>query len=330
MNVAECLEEVLAQHGVTVLPLLPGGPLMPFLRAVHARRRVKTVLCRHESAAVMMADGYYRLSHRVAAVAVTAGPGLSNTVTAVALAHAEQIPLVLISAQVATECDGRTAAQELDSVTLLRPVTKASRGLWAPRRAQAVLTDLIRIAVSGRPGPVHLSVPADAWGRSLELAPHGAALLHSRACDFSTTHTVTDLLQRAARPVLLAGYGVVQSQASRELLALASALPRLRVACTPRAKGVFPESHPSSLGVFGFAGHARAEHALLEDNDLLLVVGSRLGEIASSSWDERLGRQRLIQIDIEPAEIGRNFPVELGMVGDAKLLLGRLAEMVVS
>jgi acetolactate synthase I/II/III large subunit len=326
VTVAECLEQVLVQHGIQVLPLLPGGPLTPLLEAVHRRGRLRTVLCRHESGAVMMADGYFRLSRRLAAVAVTAGPGLSNAVTAVALAHEEQIPLLLISAQVASECLGRTAAQELDTVTLLRSVTKASLALESARRTQATLSNLLRVAISGRPGPVHLSVPANLWRQRATIEPTRLPRTRPRPSDPRSIHTALQLLERAKQPVLLAGYGVVQSQAHQELLGLAQRLPHLQVACTPRSKGVFPESHPQSLGVFGFAGHARAETAMLDDSDLVLVVGSRLGEISSSSWDMRLGRRPLIQIDIESAEIGRNFPVEIGLVGDARELLRQLRE----
>jgi acetolactate synthase-1/2/3 large subunit len=327
VSVAECVEQVLVQHGISVLPLIPGGPLTPLLEAVHRRGRLRTVLCRHESGAVMMADGYFRASRRLAAVAVTAGPGLSNAVTAMALAHEEHIPLVLISAQIATDCQGRTAAQELDTVTLLRSVTKASRGLESARRTQATLSDLLRIAVSGRPGPVHLSIPGDVWRQRATVEPTRLPRTRPRPTDARSLSAAFQMLERARRPVLLAGYGVVQSQAHDELQELAKRLSNIAVACTPRAKGAFPESHQQALGVFGFAGHARAERAVLDESDLVLVVGSRLGEISSSSWDVRLGRRPLIQIDIESAEIGRNFPVELGLVGDARELLRGLREV---
>jgi acetolactate synthase-1/2/3 large subunit len=325
-TVAECIEHTLVQHGIRVLPLLPGGPLTPLLEAVHRKNRLRTVLCRHESGAVMMADGHYRLSRRMAAVAVTAGPGLSNAVTAVTLAHEEQIPLVIISAQVATGVYGRTAAQELDTVTLLRPVTKASRALSAAARTQAALSDLLRIATSGRPGPVHLSVPADFWRQRASVQPARLPRTRPRPIDARAIRQAAELIKRATKPVVLAGYGVVQSQAYDELLELVRRFPLLHMACTPRAKGAFPESHPQSLGVFGFAGQERAEKGVLVDSDLVLVVGSRLGEISSSSWDARMGQRPIIQIDIESAEIGRNFPVELGLVGDARELLRLLRE----
>lgn len=329
VTVAECVEQTLVQHGIVVMPLLPGGPLTPLLEAVHRRRRLRTVLCRHESGAVMMADGYYRLSRRLAAVAVTAGPGLSNAVTAVALAHEEHIPLLIISAQVATGIHGRTAAQELDTVTLLRPVTKVSRALASAARTQATVSDLLRIATSGRPGPVHLSVPADVWRQAASMQPTRLPRTRPRPTDARSIRQARELIQAALKPIVLAGYGVVQSQAHAELMSMVEHLPHLRVACTPRAKGVFPESHARSVGVFGFAGHPRAEAAVLEESDLVVVVGSRLGEISSSSWDVRLGQRAILQLDIESAEIGRNFPVELGLVGDARELLRQLREVEV-
>lgn len=325
-TVAECVEHVLVQHGIRVVPLLPGGPLTPLLEALHRRGRLRTVLCRHESGAVMMAEGHFRSSRRLAAVAVTAGPGLSNAVTAVALAHEEHIPLLIISAQVATDCHGRTAAQELDTVTLLRPVTKASRALSAAQRAQATLSDLFRIASSGRPGPVHLSVPSDLWKQRAPVEPIRLPRTRPRPMDPRSLRQARELIDGAACPVVLAGYGVIQSQAHDELAQLARRWSRLRIACTPRAKGAFPESQPQSLGVFGFAGHERAERAVLEESDLLFVIGSRLGEISSAGWDARLGQRPIIQLDIESAEIGRNFPSVLGLVGDARELLRQLRE----
>jgi acetolactate synthase-1/2/3 large subunit len=185
---------------------------------------------------------------------------------------------------------------------------------------------LIRIATSGRPGPVHLSVPADVWRQHSNVQPIRLPRTRPRPTDPRAILQALALIEAAANPVVLAGYGIIQSQAHLELMELVRRFPLLRVACTPRAKGAFPESHPQSLGVFGFAGHETAEQAVLEESDLVLVAGSRLGEISSSCWDARIAERPIIQIDIESAEIGRNFPVELGLVGDARELLRQLRE----
>ena len=322
-TVADHVEDALFSMGIEVLPMLPGGPLMPLLRAIHHKARIRPVLGRHEAGVAMMAEGQHRASGRLGAIAVTAGPGVTNAISGVSLAHSEQMPLLVISAQVADALRGRSAAQELDTVRLLQPITKASSELRSARRVGPVLRELAALALSGRPGPVHLSVPANLWLQSAAPEPSGAHWPPPGRCDVDAS-TVRRLLERASAPVLLAGYGVVRARASEALLALAAQLPRLRVACTPRAKGAFPESHPHSVGVFGFAGHERAERAVLEEADLVVVVGSRLGEIASAGYDTRLSRRCLVQVDLEPAEIGRNYRVDAGVIADARGFLDAL------
>ncbi len=341
LTVAECIERVLVEHGINVAATIPGGPLMPLLRAFHEKGRIKSLITRHESSAAMLAEGYQRVSKTPAVVALTAGPGVSNAATGVALAMAEQTPLVVISAQVATSWYGRGAAQELDTLRLLEPITKASATLIDPSRTQAVLEYLIRVATTGRGGPVHLSVPSNVWAerclfhirkpsvKEASREPSAGAgkgvapqLVQVRTSD--GLGDVMERIERAQSPCVLAGRGVVLAGAELELLALAERFPKLRVACTPRSKGAFPEGHAQSLGVFGFAGHARAEQTLLEDSDLVIVLGSRLGEITSLGWDERFRNVDLVQIDIEPAELGRNFPIQHGVAGDIRWALRAL------
>lgn len=293
---------------------------MPFLRAIHARRRIRTALARHECGAAMLADGYYRVTRSPAALAITAGPGVCNAVTGIALAHSEQTPMIVLSAQVPTHWLGRGAAQEMDTVQLLRPVTKESIALADPSRAQSALEHLIGVATSGRPGPVHLSVPLNAWSLPTVDQPAARRVLLP-APDPEAMLSVSRLLRAAESPCVLVGYGAVQAGAERELAALAAAHPKLRVACTPRAKGAFAEEHPQSLGVFGFAGQDAATSALLGNSDLLLVLGSRLGEMTTHAWDRRLGQRRMIQVDIEASELGRNYPIELGVVCDVRQFL---------
>ncbi len=316
-TVAECIESVLVANGISLMATIPGGPLMPMLKAIHDRGRIRAVLTRHESGAAMLAEGYARVRGEPALVAVTAGPGLSNAATGIALAHREQTPLVVLSAQVPNAWNGRDAAQELDGVRLLEPITKISLTLSCPERAQSVLEHLVRVARSGRPGPVHLSVPANLWSRSSNYEPPRPLQLIAAGTGIGA-HQAAELVrlfEQAQRPCVLAGRGVLMAHAEEALLELARRCPQLRVACTPRSKGAFPEGHPQSLGVFGFAGHENAERALLDESDVLFILGSRLGEITSLNWDERFKRPTLVQVDICESEIGKNFPVALGIVG---------------
>jgi acetolactate synthase-1/2/3 large subunit len=320
LSVADCIERVLVEQGVRFLATIPGGPLMPLLRSVHFRQHIHPVLARQETGAVLLAEGYARATRCLPAVAVTAGPGVTNATTGIALAHVEHTPMVIISAQVATGWYGRGAAQELDTVRLLEPITKASLALTEPTRAQSTLEYLLRVAQAGRAGPVHLSVASNLWNQPCRYTSRNGYNLTNSAAE-PASDALLHVLTEARAPCILAGRGVVLADAHSELLALAERYPKLRVASSPRAKGVFPESHPQSLGVFGFAGHPGAEQALLDESDIVIVLGSRLGEITSLGWDERFTQRCLVQIDLDPAEIGKNFSVALGIACDIRRVL---------
>lgn len=322
VTVAECVARCLCDAQIELVTTIPGGPAMALHRAIHQQPRLKWVLARHEAGAALMAEGHARVTSKPGAVVLTAGPGVTNAVTGIAAALVEQVPMVVISAQVARSWQGRSAAQELDTVRLLSSVTKQSLALTETSRVQATLEHLIRVAKSGRLGPVHLSVAGDLWTQKTTYTLRERPLaLESGA---PPTEHLYRLLCRAAAPCVLVGRGASLAKAETELLALAKAHPKLRFACSPRAKGTFPEDHPQSLKVFGFAGHANAERALLDESDLVLVLGSRLGEITSLGWDERWHGRAVVQVDLEPSELGRNFPIELGLVGDIRATLADL------
>lgn len=331
-SVADCIEACLVHHGIELATTVPGGPLMPLLQSFHLGRRIRCVLARHESGAAMMAEGYFRITGCPAVVALTAGPGVTNAVTGIALAKAEQSALVVLTAQVARPWLGRGAAQELETARLLEPITKCSITLNDPAETWATLRRAIALSREGSPGPVHLSVPADLWRAqtSVEVATSPANEPANDAPGVAPDPTeiaaLIDAIERASHPVVLVGYGVLLARAEHALPSLARKFPHLRFACTPRSKGAFPESHPSSVGVFGFAGHPEAERALLEESDLVVVLGSRLGEITSSGWDERLGRRPMVQVDLDATVIGRTYPVQLGIRADLHAVLERLME----
>jgi acetolactate synthase I/II/III large subunit len=188
---------------------------------------------------------------------------------------------------------------------------------------------MLRTAFAGRPGSVHLSIPADLAKQKIpyEIIPPEKYRPRSAVLDFEAVKRAAKLLAAANRPCLLVGHGVRLSQADGELMQLAERLG-IPVATTLKGKSAFPENHPLSLGVFGFAGHPLAEAYLLSGEvDVLVVVGSSLGEFQTHSWDKRLMPQKaLIQIDIDPMEMGKNYPVDVGIVGDAKAVLRSLTD----
>ncbi|AKT42219.1 thiamine pyrophosphate-binding protein [Chondromyces crocatus] len=333
-TVVEILMDCLEAEGVEYVFGVPGASLTPIYEALLERPGIKQVLAKHEEGAALMAMGYARASGKIGVCCATTGPGATNALTGIASAHADSVPVLLVTGQAATQFFGKGAFQEsspqgIDIVRLFEPVTKLSVMLPNSERFPALLNEALRTMRAGRPGPVHINIPADflkefvAATRILptQLRPR------SRPADRAAAAEAVKALSEAERPAILAGHGASIANASEQLLLLAERL-RIPVATTPKAKGVFPENHPLSLGVFGFAGHAHAEKYLLQTNvDVLLVVGTSMGEWSTNAWSSRLQPTRaLIQVDIEPAIIGRNFHVEVPVVGDATEVLTLMNE----
>jgi acetolactate synthase I/II/III large subunit len=309
---------------------------MPLYEAIFDRSKIRPILTKHEEGAAFMADGYARVSNRLGVCCTTTGPGATNALTGIACAHRDSVPVLLLTAQVATSAFGKGAAQEssplgIDIVDLYRAATKASVMLVSPEKMSDMVRHLLRTALSGRPGPIHFSIPADMMKQRVredvrfpkEYRPQ------SEHFDRRSVKEAAKHLMRARRPAILAGYGVHLSRAYDELRTLAEKLC-IPVATTPKGKGVFPEDHVLSLGVFGMAGSPQADAVLLnEDTDVLLAVGTSLGEAATHAWDPRLVRGKLLmQIDVDPREIGKNYPLKVGLVGDARQVLTELKHQI--
>jgi acetolactate synthase-1/2/3 large subunit len=319
----------LEAEGARVIFGIPGGLLHPLFEAAEADLRFRLVVSKHEEGAAFMADGFARTSGRLAVCAGTAGPGATNLLTGVACAFADGVPLLVITGQAASHAIGKGAAQEtgredMDIVAMFRPVTKYSAMVTSPRGLTAHLRRALRFALAGRPGPVHLNVPVDFWEQPVEEQWFDPATYRpdSRGFDRGAVRRATEALFEARRPVFLAGSGVSVAGARSHLRTLAELFPA-RVATSPRAKGVLPENHPLSLGVLGFAGHRLARETVLgPDVDVLLTVGASLNETTTLNWHPDLRPSRcLIQLDIDPDRVGRNYPVDIPLIGDAQAIL---------
>lgn len=324
-TVVEILLDYLEAEGVEYIFGVPGASLTPIYEALLERTRIKQVLAKHEEGAAFMAMSYARTSNKIGICCATTGPGGTNALTGIAAAYADSIPMLLVTGQAATQFFGKGAFQEssslgIDFVQIFKPVTKLSVMLQNAERFPALLHLALRTARAGRPGPVHLNIPADFLKEFVSAEHIRRSHYRPRALivDMGAAAEAAKILSEAERPAILAGHGTSLSNASGQLLQLAERL-QIPVATTPKAKGVFPEDHPLSLGVFGFAGHMHAEHYLLHMHvDVLLVVGTSMGEWSTNAWSSRLQPSRaLIQIDIEPSIISRNYQVEVGVVGDA-------------
>lgn len=332
LPVVEIILRYLENEGVTHIFGIPGGPLMPLYEALYASGRIRPILAKHEEGAAFMADGYARVRGGLGVCCATTGPGATNALTGLACSATDSIPVMLITAQVATWSFGKGAAQEssayaIDVIDLYKPVAKRSVMLINPATIAETMRGLLRSALTGRPGPVHLNIPADLAKRPsrADIVPARHYRVPTQSFDRDAVRRAARLLLDAKRPAILAGHGVALSRASEELRRLAERLV-MPVATSPKAKGCFPEDHSLSLGVLGFAGSPQAQDYFTSgDVDVLLVVGTGLGEQVTNAWDPRLlPSEALIQVDVDCDQIGRNYPVATGIVGDAKAVLTEL------
>jgi acetolactate synthase I/II/III large subunit len=329
---ADLILRTLAVNGVAYLFGIPGGPLLPLYEALADQEAVTPVLAKHEEGAAFMAEGYAQATGRLGVVCATTGPGATNALTAIASANSDFVPILLLSGQVASDVAGKGSLQEstggnwgMDLVDIYRSVTKMSLMVANGARLPGLLKHAVRTAMSGLPGAVHLNIPADVLSSPLKAAEGAQQEYRAPAPSIPDAGTVSDLaatLLSARRPVILAGQGARLSGAGEALTSVAETLAA-PVATTLKGKGVFDEDHPLALGVFGFGGwQASRDQILHDDVDLLLVVGSSLGDLATFGWDQSLTDGRTVcHIDADPVMIGRNFRVDIGVQGDARATL---------
>jgi len=322
MNVAERFAELLAQHGVSHVFAVPGGTALPLMTALSRRREVTIVVCKDEAGAAFMADGYAWASGKPGVVVTIGGPGATNTLTGLCCAAAQGNPIVLVSGEVATNVAGKRAAQDstalgLDVTAITRPTTCFSFCAGSASEAVTALDAAFRRALATR-RPAHVALPLDvqreAVGGDAELP---APLHEAELAAFSSggvRRAAEILRERGQRIALLVGRGA--RGASAEVLALAETLGA-PVATTCSGKGNFPEHHPLSVGVFSFGSGPLARAALTSGLDVLIAVGTGLGEFASLNYSPLLKpRRALIHVDDDPSVFGRSF-ASLPVRGDA-------------
>jgi acetolactate synthase-1/2/3 large subunit len=332
ITTAELLLRYLEGEGVEYIFGVPGLSLLPFYAAVNKQDAIKLILAKHEEGAAFMADGYARVSRKLGVCYATSGPGTTNLITGVASAYMDNVPILVITGQVATSIYGKGAFQDstkagIDSVTMLDPITKYSTMILSRQKMPETIRDAIRIAFSGKRGPVHLSYPKDIMEEMIEdtLLPPKRYHVDSNYFDRKLVIDAAEKLVQAKRPAMLLGSGVIAADATMEALELAELL-NIPVATSPKAKGAFPEDHPLSLGVFGFSGSPAAEEYLLGDVDVLLAVGASLNQVTTFSWDPKLQPSEcLIHINIDPSEIGKNYVADIGLIGDCRAVLNEIS-----
>jgi acetolactate synthase-1/2/3 large subunit len=315
---------VLRREQVPFVAGLPGSGVMEYLDVVQRRGAPRFVLVRHEQVAVHMALGYAELTNRPAAVLVSRSPGASNTVIGVQAAYVEGSPLVLLSSQVSSRVRGLGAFQEVDLEDLFAPITKWSTTASSPERVTEIVEEAFRVAVSDRPGPVHVSIPLDFPAQRIEprFSVPSRRLLGRCEPAVDGVREATSLLAASRRPVIIAGGGVTRSGAAQSVLELAELLGAA-VANTWEKKAV-REDHPHAVGNIGRGGTS-VSAKLLHEADVVLALGVRFSEAATDDYRMRLDPdQRLIQVDVDASCVGRVFPVSVGLVADANATVRRL------
>jgi acetolactate synthase-1/2/3 large subunit len=330
MNASELIVQMLEEEGVEYLFGVPGGAIEDLNTAVHKSRKIKPIITKHEAGAAYMADGYARVSGRLGVCCATAGPGATNLITGLATSYADYVPVCALTGQVATSVFGKGAIQEsgaesINMAAIFQHFTKYSGLVLNEHRTQYMMQKALRMARTSPCGPVHLNLPADIMKRSATKEIPARPNWNTRSYDPEATIHAARILLRAKRPAIIAGWGVALSRGARELLELAELLD-IPVAASPKAKGIFPESHPLSLGGIGFAGSTIAsEYIINADVDVLLAVGTSFNEMMSSGWDEKiLPVEHLIHIDMDAGKIGRNYSTSVGVIGDARITLKAL------
>lgn len=323
---AQALITTLDELGIEYIFGYSGGAAIPIFDALETvKTKMKFILVRHEQGAVHMADGYARATGKPAAVLVTSGPGAGNTVTGLMTAQMDSVPMLVICGQQVTWMLGKDAFQEADIFGITVPVVKHNYLVKETNDLVRVAREAHHIATTGRPGPVLIDVPKDVSSGEFtasmtpELDLPGYSPHESLEIDQECVDKVAALIAEAKRPVILAGQGTMISRADQELMELAETL-RCPVTSTLLGKGVFPETHPLSLGMLGMHGTAYANKAMVEC-DLLINVGSRFDDRIIGQPDKFCADAKIVHIDIDPAEMDKMIRPDIQIVGDAKAAL---------
>jgi acetolactate synthase-1/2/3 large subunit len=335
---AQILCRALQEQGVEVLFGYPGGAIMPFYHALPEFPGLRHILVRHEQAAAHAADGYARASGRAGVCVATSGPGATNLVTGLATAHMDNTPVVAITGQVSRAMMGRDAFQETDIIGITQPITKHSRLIEDVEEIAEAVHEAFHIAQEGRPGPVLLDIPKDvqnqkgSWAggqvgrntRSFESLRSNSAPRPD--CPAAHLEEAAHLIAGAERPLIMAGHGVVLAGAYAELQALAE---RTGIPVITTLLGIsgFPESHPLHLGMPGMHGEVHVNRAI-QQSDLIIGLGLRFDDRVTGNLAGFARGAKLIHVELDPSEIGKNVPATVALVGDVRDILRALLLIV--
>jgi len=326
---AQAVIKALELEGVEVMFGHPGGAILPAYDPI-LDSSIRHILARHEQGAGHMAEGYAWATGRVGVAIATSGPGGTNLVTALADAHMDSVPIVAITGQVPTGAVGGDAFQEADITGITMPITKHNEMITTPDRIAGAIKEAFHIASTGRPGPVLIDIPKDvlnasftfSWPDRVNLPGYKPTV---RGHGKMVREAVREILM-AKRPVIYAGGGIIKANAHEELLKFAE-LANLPVVTTLMARGAFPDSHDQHLGMPGMHGHWTAVTAM-QKADLLITLGARFDDRVTGSLASFAPHARVVHVDVDPAEIGKNREVHVPIVGDCRAVLEQLIDVL--
>lgn len=331
---AQMVIRALEDLGVDKLFGYPGGSVLHIYDALLNSSKIKHILCRHEQAAVHMADGYARATGKVGCVLVTSGPGATNTITGIATAYMDSIPLVVLTGQVPTTLIGQDAFQEVDMVGISRPVVKHS---FLCRRAEDIpeyIRKAFHIASTGRPGPVVVDIPKDTQNPQLKFPYHEQSIDDIIMRSYNPTlvghkgqiKRAVKMIAEAKRPVLLLGGGVIASNASEKVAELAHKF-NLPVTMTLMGLGAFPASDKQCLGMLGMHG-SYAANTTMHNSDLIVALGARFDDRVTNNVAKFCPEAKIIHIDIDPSSISKCVSADIPIVGNIDTVLEQMNDVI--
>jgi acetolactate synthase I/II/III large subunit len=330
MNGGKALMKALQKEGVKEVFGLPGGANLPMYDELY-KSDIRHILVRHEQSAAHMADGYGRVSRKPGVCFATSGPGATNLVTGIATAQADSAPMIAVTGQVPVKMIGKDAFQESDIIGIANPCLKYS---FQPRDASEI-PEVVRkgfyIASTGRPGPVLIDIPKDVQQNEAQMSFPDEFKIRGyhpwTDPDITQIEKAIDMLLASEKPIILAGGGVTISSAFAELQSIAELL-MIPVVTTFKGKGSFPENHPLSLGPIGMHGHAEA-NKLMTEADCVLAIGTRFSDRSVGTFEEFEKRLKIIHMDVDPAEIGKNQTTSIAVVGDVQATLRIMVKLLI-
>jgi len=320
---AKAIVEILHKENITTIFGIPGGVVIPLFDELYGDKEIDFILTKHEQGAIHAADGYARSSGKPGVCIVTSGPGATNIVTGLATAYMDSIPIVAITGQVPTASIGNDAFQEADTTGITRPITKHNFIVKNPDELAVIMKKAFYIAQTGRPGPVLVDIPKNILTTTIEFE----YLEKVKIPGYNITikghkgqiKKAMEAIKNAERPLIYAGGGIIASNASKELKQFVD-VTNIPVTLTLMGLGGFPGTVPQFLGMLGMHGTKSANYAV-DRCDLLIAIGSRFDDRVTGKLSMFASHAKFIHIDIDPASIGKNFVIDIPIVGDAKHIL---------